>query len=477
MANILQLTNTPVAPNRGIQEDPKIGDSEKHQEIQNQVDPSRVVRADGQEMGNTKDALNQEGKFGTIDYESNFGAFFKKITDGGLETSQLLERLLLKDGAKLLFNGTEETNELFKLLADSMRMENPQELLAFLKGQTAAQAKFSGPLFDIFRSIFRENAPDELKETSLMFLKVYNDYSSGTHFLNQMRTVGDDIRQLLFRGFRDEFDGIIKDMDWTAQNGDTEANTALLNSRLIPFLANYISRSHDYGAVRDATMLFIFYAVRYENGSQGRLFDNLGKLFNAKGYSYFFKDYGDIEKLYDGLHSGQDVNKQEFSDALSGLLREGVNGRAGLENIQPFYNALDRVLLNESVYAQVLHLLMPFSYQGKDVVSEAWVDPDAEGEGAEGGRSIRLLLNFSIDGTGDFQLFLNLQNRNADVYLSIPEQLSQNREKIREGITNIFKRNGMDAKQLVVEEMAGKIRAENVFPKLKEKGVGINVRI
>lgn len=476
MANILQVTNTPVVPNRGIPEDPKIGDSEKHQQIQNPVDPSRVVRADGQETKNGQDAL-KDGGFGVIDYESNYGAFFKKISDGGLEASQLVERLLLKDGAKTIFDSTEETEALFKQLTDSIRMEKPEELLSFFKGQTAAQAKFAGSLFDSFRSVFKENAPGELKETALAFLKVYNDHSSGTHFLNQMRTIGDDIRQLLFRGFQDEYDGILREMDWTAQNGSTEANTALLNDRLIPFLSNYISRTHDYGAVRDAAMLFIYYAVRYENGSQGRLADALRRLMNARGYNRFFKEYGNVEKVADGLKEKQEVESREFSDALSGLLREGVNGRAGLENIQQFYNALDSILLNESVYAQVLHLLLPFSFQGKDVSSEAWIDPDAEKDDVEGGRCIRLLLNFTIDGTGDFQLFLNLKNRNADIHLGVPEHLLEKSEQIRNGISEIFKKNGMDARQLVVEEATGEIRAENVFPVLKEKGGGVNVRI
>ncbi len=36
------------------------------------------------------------------------------------------------------------------------------------------------------------------------------------------------------------------------------------------------------------------------------------------------------------------------------------------------------MLVNESVYMPVNHFILPFQYQGKEAVSEFWIDPDAE---------------------------------------------------------------------------------------------------
>ena len=36
------------------------------------------------------------------------------------------------------------------------------------------------------------------------------------------------------------------------------------------------------------------------------------------------------------------------------------------------------MLVNESVYMSVNHFVLPFQYQGKEAVSEFWIDPDAE---------------------------------------------------------------------------------------------------
>ena len=261
MANILQVTGPSLNPdNRNISDSQRIAEQGNSQKIQNPVDPSRVVRADGQEEGKSGDATG-ERSYSIIDYESNYGAFIKKLGEG-MGLPRLLEQLFSTETAGLLFGDQAEVGELVERLLSSVRVDSPEELLSFLKGQQLSQAKFSGPFFDGLRNILYQDASGNMKEAVLAFLKTYNDYSSGGHFLQQMRTLTDDISHLLMRPFRDDFRQLIGGMDWGAANGDTAANTSFLNSRLIPFLSNYVSRTHDYGAVRDAVMHLIFHAVR-----------------------------------------------------------------------------------------------------------------------------------------------------------------------------------------------------------------------
>ena len=51
-----------------------------------------------------------------------------------------------------------------------------------------------------------------------------------------------------------------------------------------------------------------------------------------------------------------------------------------------------------------MHLILPFQYQDKEVMSELWVDPDAhkEEDEAQGGRKDPVLVRFEISGVGDF---------------------------------------------------------------------------
>ena len=98
MANILQVTGPSLNPdNRNISDSQRIAEQGNSQKIQNPVDPSRVVRADGQEEGKSGDATG-ERSYSIIDYESNYGAFIKKLGEG-MGLPRLLEQLFSRETA------------------------------------------------------------------------------------------------------------------------------------------------------------------------------------------------------------------------------------------------------------------------------------------------------------------------------------------------------------------------------------------
>ena len=105
MANILQVTSPSVNTNRNIIDTQGVK-NETGPQIQNPVDPTRVVRADGQTGGRTGTATG-EGTYSIIDYESNYGAFVQKLEDA-LGLPGLLKQVFSQDLAALLFSGEEE---------------------------------------------------------------------------------------------------------------------------------------------------------------------------------------------------------------------------------------------------------------------------------------------------------------------------------------------------------------------------------
>ncbi|MFQ9703372.1 MAG: hypothetical protein ACLR0U_16735 [Enterocloster clostridioformis] len=50
-----------------------------------------------------------------------------------------------------------------------------------------------------------------------------------------MHSLTRDISQLMLKNYKTDFRQLMDEMDWEAENGDTAANTAVLNGRLIPF--------------------------------------------------------------------------------------------------------------------------------------------------------------------------------------------------------------------------------------------------
>ena len=102
----------------------------------------------------------------------------------------------------------------------------------------------------------------------------------------------------------------------------------------------------------------------------------------------------------------------------------------------------------------VNHFILPFQYQGKEAVSEFWIDPDAEKkeEEKDGGRKIRLLVDFEIRGLGDFQLLADLQDHKISMELGVPKNLSAGAGEIQAKLQEICARNGMRVKMMQVQE-------------------------
>lgn len=296
MANILQVTTPNLnTDNRNIlnPQDPKYNAA--NQAVHNPVDPTRVVRADGRD-GEQTGQMGQE--YAAINYESNYSAFIKGLGEGG-ELSSVMERLLFSGMVGTQEAAKTEVGALIERLLMSVRMDSPQELAEFLQGQRDVQARFTGDFFNQLRSVLAQNPSATAQEAILRFLKGYNDYSSGAHLLQQMRSLTGDIEQLLLRSYRDEFRDMADAMNWQAQNGDTAQNAGVLNNRMIPFLASYISGTHDYGAVREAAMLLIFHAVRYQNGEKKGLVKLFDTMVNNRSFARLFK--GNVQESLEKL--------------------------------------------------------------------------------------------------------------------------------------------------------------------------------
>ena len=113
--------------------------------------------------------------------------------------------------------------------------------------------------------------------------------------------------------------------------------------------------------------------------------------------------------------------------------------------MQSFYQLLNGLLLNESVYLPLMHLLLPFQYEDREVMSEMWIDPDAEKNAQEegGGRKIKfLLIRFDIQETGSFELAASIQERKVKMDLSVPPSLMENSQEIQKKVTEIFRKDG-----------------------------------
>lgn len=467
MANILQVSSSPITPdpsiNQRISQDPS---------IKNPVAPGTVNRADGQNTGQTGTATG-EGSFSGVDFEGNYAAFLKELSQTA-NLPKALETVLFGDGALALSQEKGEIGQVMEELFSSMEMESPEDLKAFLQDQQKAQIKFSGNLFNNLRGMLSSNISPSLKNAILNFGKTYNDFASSGHFLQQMETIAGDIDKMLLPSFQGEFEDLLSQLNFQAEPGKTEENTSLINNQIIPFMSNYISRTHDYGAVRNAVVMFILYAVKYENGSEELLGKQKDALMNNPDFRLLFK--GNPEEAFKELLDqvkGQEENA--FPKLFTDFLKAGAEGKAGTENISHFQEVLHGLLVNESVYMPLQHLVMPFRYDDKDVMSEMWVEQEAK-DGA-GGKLTKMLLKFNIQSLGNFEIISGISDMRVDLQLFMPEELMDKQKDVEDVLSHILRRNGLSVANLGVYQKTRDFRIQEVFPEIKEAEKGLNVRI
>ena len=467
MANILQVSSSPITPdpsiNQRISQDPS---------IKNPVSPGTVNRADGQNAGQT-DTATGEGRFSGVDFEGNYAAFLKELSQTAT-LPKALETVLFGDGAVALSQEKGEIANVMEELFSSIEMENPEGLKAFMQDQQKAQIKFSGTLFNNLRGMLNSNISPSLKNAILNFAKTYNDFSSSGHFLQQMETIAGDIDKMLLPSFQGEFEDLFSQLNFQAEPGKTEGNTSLINNQLIPFLSNYISRTHDYGAVRNAVVMFILYAVKYENGSEELLARQKDALMNNPDFRLLFK--GNPEEAFNELLDqvkGQEDNA--FPKLFTEFLKAGAEGKAGTEHISQFQQVLHGLLVNESVYMPLQHLVMPFRYEDKDVMSEMWVEQEAQ-DGA-GGKLTKMLLKFSIQSLGNFEIISGISDMRVDLQLFMPEELMEKQKDVEDVVSHILRRNGLSVANLGVYQKTRDFRIQEVFPEIKDAEKSLNVRV
>lgn len=468
MANILQVTSAPLTP------DPSVHNSRvtPDMSVKNPVNPSAVNRADGQEAGQAGSSTG-EGHFSAVDFEGNYAAFLRELTEN-INLPKEMETVLFGEAAMALSQDKEEIKDALQELYSSIEMESAEDLKSYLQTQQKSQIKFSGNLFNNLRGMLKDNISPSLRTAIMNFAKSYNDYTSSGHFLNQLETIAGDIDKLLLPSFQGEFEDLLSQMNFKEGMGENKANSSLINNQIIPFLSNYISRTHDYGSVRNAAIMFILYAVKYENGSEEILEKAKNALMNNSDFRLLFK--GDPEEAFsESMKAADGKSQNNFPKLFNQLLLAGAEGKAGTEHISHFRDVLRGLLVNESVYMPLQHLVIPFRYEDKDVMSEMWVGQDAKD--TSGGKLTKMLLKFNIQGLGNFELISGISDMRVDMNLYMPEELMDKQKDVEGVVSTILRRNGLSVANIGIYQKTRDFKIQEVFPEIKDSEKGLNVRI
>ncbi|MDD3142020.1 MAG: hypothetical protein PHX08_24080, partial [Lachnospiraceae bacterium] len=291
------------------------------------------------------------------------------------------------------------------------------------------------------------------------------------------------IEKYMFKADRDLLGNLYSKLNLNKKPGEIEQNIQLLKNEIIPFLSGYISKTHDMGKIRNLVSLLAFNTARYENGGLESVSKSFKRLLNFQAFSRYFKGVNEenLMQVLANTDFEKTAGKNDWADSFLNVIRAGVRGEGGMENKQIFEHIMNAILLNESVYMPVLHLMIPVELNGNFMFSEMWIDPEAEDTEENGSetqaRKIKMLIKFDIKNVGLFDLILLYSEGKANIQLSYPEKLAPLEKVIEQGMNKIMADNNILPQTLNLKAGNSTQALSEIFPKLKERKNTINVRI
>ena len=458
MANPVGITNPGPGldgtSNRAIINAPGQGNT---QQIQNVPDPTRVGRPDARtDQKGADDASQAWG----LRYDSNLQFFLQQLHSSVPLHAQLREciRTAIRSG----------------LLAPGDKLPTEEEL--------CSQFALSRP---VVRQAYAQATSDTVRAGILNFVKRYSDYSSTEHIGRSMVSLLKQISDSLPRSWRGQMAELTGRLENGLQAGNRAGNLKLLQSEILPYLGNYISRFHDMGRPRTLLSLLMLHTARYENGAE-------------EGVMQAFRQLGGYGEMLAGLNKLDDaalwklirendftraVAQEQFSGQLAALAERALRGECGADAREAMQELMRALLINESVYLPLRHMILPLEWQGNTMYSEFWVDPDAPDEGQEGskgeegGEKIQFLFKMDIASLGFFEMTLAARKDEVDLSVYAPDSVASHAALVEEDLAEILSAHGLTGKRVRVQREEKPLTLTEVFPDLLEGKRSINVKI
>ena len=175
------------------------------------------------------------------------------------------------------------------------------------------------------------------------------------------------------------------------------------------------------------------------------------------------------------------ARSNQFADHLAAAAAKALRGEGGAEAQGIFREIVSAMLVNESVYMPLNHLLIPLEWEGRMLFSELWVDPDDQEDRGKAGRrgdhTTKILFKMDVQGLGLFDIVMVHRESGVSLQLFCPERVTPFSKQVEAAMAEILTRNGLKPEQILVRQMDKSLSLTEVFPKIFEGKDSINVKV
>ncbi len=483
------------------------------------VDPARVTKPNTQEENTSGQSMDL-----LLNGESVFGKFIEQLRQSPALSQTLGKVFFDLARRQVSFAATLPADSPLRLL--SQGISGKEDILDSILFQQKDSTLFSGELFQTL-NVLSEHSGDGAFDLNLAeFLKAFDGYRSAPSTLLAVKANLESIRRQLPPPYREmlqkaaqklstapekpEGERILQKLSSESEypadgkalqklgaqspegeeavpqgHDSIDADLAVLKKEIIPILSGYISKSNDYGKMREEVSLLLNNVAILNVSTKENLEQQFGKLIAYCKHSLNMPEAA-LQQLR--TQCGQEFSagdaqqpKSQFFSALTSLLRQGSRtDTAGFQ--KAVYQEVCRsLLLDSSVYMPFVHLYLPINWQGNSMFAQIWVEKKEIGEKKasvpSGQKGTSVFLTFDIRDLGYFEAVVNLQDKRADIRLNCPPGLTRKSGDIVPDLSKILRQNGFTPGEIRVASSDRPEIPGLLLGKIQERKHSINVTV
>ncbi len=264
-----------------------------------------------------------------------------------------------------------------------------------------------------------------------------------------------------------------------AQQLTAKEAAKVLKNNLLPLLGEIVVKYNQNSHIRDVVMVVVHNIARVDQGSPEALRDSVNRLVNElKELAQMPKGFEKqlLDAITQNVKDAQNMPNSvisKLSDVVAEALRSPDTNPAVQRQAE---NMLMSMLQNQSSMMDILHFVVPFQTQQGQVFTELYVDPETEEKvGKQKGDSHKIFLSVESEAHGSFELSFLETNDHVDFTMWCPNDLVQSLSGLKKHFADIMQLHGYTMNAYKVDEMKAPHSVAEVFPRLIEKRVGIDV--
>lgn len=471
MADILKITT------------PLVNKNTQAQPVRQQLDPEIPFHlqnvATVLKTGAQGEILQQNN--GLIQKEEAPNILLNLLKDPSVTVNFLKNIFMLQEIIKLLpVNNetmTEELDGLFNTL-----LVRPEEIVAEMIRQENTSTVFKGELFDFLRQLLSQTDQPEMRYGISNFLKSVNTYTGKRDILdavaNSLQFLSDSVEP------SKSLSGRLRTLSEFFRHAQAKEDFPALKREAF-VLMEEVENSILYTPKMEKVTSMLTYNLSRFNDNQDFLPESAASLLTlidgAEQKAQFTQL---VRRFLQFLRPEAQVEEKEPSqvmDTLAKLL--GIKSEETgmtLLNSEKVDKIIQSLLSSPCNFTPLLHFVVPVEYLDIKSFAEIWLNPNGEDDersGVNRGKTIHMLLVFDIEGIGQFETELFVNDTTIDLALFCPTAYAGIFAEKTGEFTRCISNSSYRFGSVKVERLERPRSLMEVFKSLPYKRTGVDVKI